>query len=103
MWYVRAVMFAMSVSGDVVRRVFVYWSNVLAGLVSRAIAGRGKGGVVLGQTFVVRRSVCFIGFAARAFEKSLLAPERQRHQTRHVERGARRRDRADQPDDPAER
>ena len=38
---VRAVMTAVPVRRDVMRHVFVYWSNMLAGLVSRAISGGG--------------------------------------------------------------
>src|ERR1044072_3947105 len=102
--YVRAVMFAMTVSRDVMRHVFVYWSNVFAGLVSRAISGGGERSVVLRQAFVVSRSVCFVSLATGwRFEEFLLAPERHRHQSRHVKSGTRGGNRADQPDDPAER
>ena len=47
MRYVRAVMTAMAVTSDVMRHIFVHWSNMLAGLVSRSISGRSVSGVVL--------------------------------------------------------
>ncbi len=41
MWHVRAVSVpAMPPSRNVMRNVFVYWPNVLAGVVSRSISGR---------------------------------------------------------------
>src|ERR1043165_8771126 len=38
-WKMRAVMLTVAVSRDVMRHVLVYWSNVLARLMSRTIAG----------------------------------------------------------------
>jgi hypothetical protein len=38
MWKMRPVMFAVPVGGGMMRNVFVYWSNMLARFVSRAIA-----------------------------------------------------------------
>src|SRR5215213_10943402 len=104
MRHVCAVMIAMPVGGDVMRRVFVHWSHVLARFMSGAISGCGVSRVVLSQTFVVGRRVRLVGFTTRArFEKSLASPERHRHESRHVKRSTRRCDRADQPDEPAER
>lgn len=44
MWHVRSVfvaaMTAMPARRNVMRHVFVYWPNVLAGIVSRSISGR---------------------------------------------------------------
>src|SRR5215212_8976993 len=97
-------MSAMPVSRGVMHHVFMHWSNVFAGLVSRPITGCGISRIVLSQALVVSGGVRFVGFTARGcFEKSLAAPERQRHQACHVERGTCRGDRADQPDEPAER
>ena len=55
------------------------------------------------QPFIVSGSVRFVGFTTSAAEKSFFAPERHRHQARHVERGASGGDRADQPHEPTER
>src|SRR5215204_7820729 len=97
-------MSAMPASRRVMRHVFMHWSNVFAGLVSRSITGCGISGIVLSQALVVSSGVRFVGFTAGGcFEKSLAAPERQRHQPCHVERSTRRGDRADEPDEPAER
>ena len=57
-------MFTVTVTRDVMRRVFVHWSNVFPRLVARAIAGRGKSSVVRGEAFVVSRSVCLVSFTA---------------------------------------
>src|ERR1041385_3842050 len=96
-------MIPMPVCRDVMRDVFVNWSNVFAGFVSRAIAGRRAHSIMRREAFVVSGSMRFISFAARACKKLLLAPESHRHQARHVERGASRGNRSDQPDEPAER
>jgi hypothetical protein len=45
--YVRAVMTTMAVTSDVMRHVFVYWSDMFARFVSWSISGRGVSGVVL--------------------------------------------------------
>ena len=47
MRYVRAVMTAMPVGDYVMRHVFVYWSNMFAGLVSWSISGGSVNSVVL--------------------------------------------------------
>jgi len=39
MWRVCAVMLTVPVRGDVMRDVFMHWSNMLARLVSRTISG----------------------------------------------------------------
>src|SRR6185369_892170 len=92
---VGAVMFAMPVCRDVMRGVFMHWSNVFAWFVSRTIACRRKHRIVRRESLVVGGGVRFVSLAAGAAEKSLLAPERHRHETRHVERGAGSGDRAD--------
>src|SRR6185503_9055074 len=104
MRHVCAVMLTMPVCGDVMRDVFMHWSNVLAGLVSRAIFGWWTSGVMRRHAFRVGGGVCFFGFAARRlFKKALLAPEPYRHQARHVRRRSRCGYLADQADKPAER
>src|ERR1051325_5914702 len=102
-FWMSIMLVRVSVCGNVMRDVFVDWSNMLSGFVPRAIAGRRTQRIVRGHPFVVSGSVCFVGLTTSAGEKSFLAPERHRHQARHVERSARGRDRADQPYEPAER
>src|SRR5688500_12089875 len=99
------VFISMSVCGYVMRDVFVYWSNMFTRHVSRAIACRRMCSIVRSQALVVRGSVRFVCLATRLppFEKTFLAPERHRHQARHVKRGAGRGDSANQPDEPAQR
>src|SRR5215203_3186148 len=97
------VLVRVTVRANMVRNVFVNWSNMFSRLVSRTIAGGWKCRVVRRESFVVSRSVCFVSLATCSREKSFLAPERHRHQARHVKRGASRGDRADYPDKPAER
>jgi hypothetical protein len=53
MWRVCAVVLAVPVSGDMMPDVFVDWSNMLTGFVSRAISGGCVSRIVLGQAFVV--------------------------------------------------
>src|SRR5688500_19103706 len=73
-------------------------SNMLARLVSRAISRCRFDSVMRCVAFVVGGSMRFIRFTARAMlEEPLLTPEGHRHQTRHVERRARRRDRTYEP------
>ena len=50
---VSVVVVNVTVRSDMMRHIFMYWSNVLADLVTRAVAGRRKHGVVLRQAFVV--------------------------------------------------
>src|SRR5688500_20081846 len=78
-------------------------SNMLARSVSRASSRCRCVSVMRCVAFVVGGSMRFIRFTARAMlEEPLLTPEGHRHQTRHVERRARRRDRTYQPYQPTE-
>src|ERR1051326_6488145 len=90
--------------GHVMRDVFVYWSDMLAGFMAQTVAGRRQHRIVLRESFVVSRRVRFVGFTAGVtFEKTLATPKRHRHQSRHEERGTDGGNRADQPDEPTER
>src|ERR1043166_9434342 len=55
-----AVFVRMHMRGDVMRNVIVYWSNMLAGLMSRTIAGRCTYRIVWRQSFFVGASGGFV-------------------------------------------
>ena len=89
MRHVCAVMLTMPVRGDVMRDVFMHWSNMFAWFVPWTISSRWQRRVVWRVAFVISGGVSFVGFTACGrFEKSLFAPERHGHQPRHVKRGA---------------
>src|SRR6476469_3757144 len=77
---------------------------MFARLMMWTVASRYASCIMLGQAFVVRGSVGFICLTtASMLEKPLFAPERHRHQARHVESRARRSDRSNQPYKPTVR
>src|SRR6266478_5418311 len=75
-------------------------ADVLTRLMMRPIIRGGAHGVVRLQTFVVRRGVSLISFAASVnLAESLFAPERQANQAGHVKRGHPRGDESHEPED----
>ena len=50
---VSGVFVNVTVRSDMMRHIFMYWSNVLADFVTWPVAGGRKYGVVLRQAFVV--------------------------------------------------
>ena len=101
---VCAVVISVAVRGYVMRDVFMHWSNMFAWFVPWTISSRWHRRVVWRVAFVVSGSVSFVGFpACGSFEKSLFAPKRHRHQSRHVKRSTGCGDCADDPDYPANR
>src|SRR6476661_1431660 len=84
------------------RDVFMNCTNMFPWFMTRPISRGFQDSVVAGQAFVISGSVCFISFATRRpVQKFFFPPERHRHETRHVERCARCRNGANQPDEPA--
>ena len=69
---VTTIFVCVPVRGDVMRCVFVYWSNMFTGLVSWPIAGRRTRGVVWSKAFVVRGSMRFVCLTTRSFEDPTL-------------------------------
>ena len=94
---VRA-MNVLDIKRDMFVRSFMNWSNMFTRLMPRTIAGRKLDRVMRLLAFRICKCVRFIGLAAgRRLQEFLAAPERHRHQARHVKSRAGRRDRANDP------
>jgi hypothetical protein len=61
------ILMRVSVCRDVMRYIFVNWSNMLTGFVPWTIAGRWKHGIVLRKSLVISRSMRFVCLTARRF------------------------------------
>ena len=94
---VRA-MNVLDIKRDMFVRSFMNWSHMFTRLMPRAIAGRKLDGVVRLFPFRICERMSLVGLAAgRRLQEFLAAPERHRHQARHVKSRAGRRDRANDP------
>src|SRR6059036_3111002 len=80
------------------------WSNMFTRLMPRTIAGGKLDRVMRLLAFRISERMRFVGLAAgRRLQEFLAAPERHRHQARHVESRARCGDSADDPEQPTQR
>ena len=103
MWNVRAMlMFVMSL--QMLFNSFMDRPNMLAWLMAQAITGSLQPRIVRLSADCECVSVRFISFASGEFLSKLLSsPKRHRYETRHIESGAGRGDRADYPKKPTDR
>ena len=94
---VRAVD-VLDIERDMFVRGFMNWSNMFARLMPRTIAGSKLDRVMRLLAFRISERMRLVGLAAcRRFQEFLAAPERHRHQARHVKRRTRCGDCADDP------